>query len=124
MPKSKIIFRRLDDIGLREPLRPGILVKKLCEKGSAQKLDVGYMWYETGTKGRKHYHDTEELQLVLYGTCTVKDIEDKDRILKAGETFLCPPGPSGTHGIRNSGDFPMCLLYIYPTQNYQTEYLE
>ena len=60
MSKSAIIFRRLDDIKLREPLRPGILVKKLCERGSAEKLDVGYMWYETGTKGRTHYHDAEE----------------------------------------------------------------
>jgi len=50
MSKSEIIFRRLDDIRLREPLRPRILVKKLCEKGSAQGLDIGYMWYETGTK--------------------------------------------------------------------------
>jgi len=117
MTKSTMIVRDLVDIP-NETERVNASMKLLVDKRNAENLRVGYMWWKPGSKVDMHYHDVEELQLILYGNGRLTDCEGKRHPLRAGTMFHCPPGESGAHQIENTSQFPLCLLFIYPRQTF------
>jgi quercetin dioxygenase-like cupin family protein len=121
MPKSTVVVQNLEEIPLRDPPRDYARIKMLCDPRNAEHLLVGYMWWKPLSKGGMHYHDVEELQLILYGNGRLTDCDGNQYPLRAGTMFLCPPGEGGAHQIENPSQFPMCLLFVYPTQDFQTE---
>ena len=116
-----MIVRDLEDIPLREPVGSHASTKILVDEHNAEHLRVGYMWWQPGSKGGMHYHDVEELQLILYGNGRLTDCDGSQYPLHAGTMFLCPPGEGGAHQIENTSQFSMCLLFVYPAQDFRTE---
>jgi quercetin dioxygenase-like cupin family protein len=123
MTNSTMIVKDLEDIPLREPVGTHASTKILVDEQNAEHLRVGYMWWQPGSKGDLHYHDVEELQLILYGNGRLTDCDGNQYPLRAGTMFHCPPGKGGAHQIENTSRFPMCLLFIYPKQTFHSERL-
>ena len=125
--RSTMLIRDIADVGLQPQTSPGVRTKRVCEKGTAENLLVGIMWWDAGSKlagVQPHYHSVEEFQLVLYGNATLTDCNRNTHPLREGVMFHCPPGIGGVHGIENTSDFPMSLLFAYPTQELEsTPYL-
>ncbi|MFC2020593.1 cupin domain-containing protein [Chloroflexota bacterium] len=125
--ENKIIIRNIEDIKIQPQIVPDVRKKIVCDESSADHLLVGIMWWDPGSKltgVQPHYHSDEEFQLVLYGNAKLTDCNGKNHPLSEGVIFHCPPGIGGVHGIENTSEFPMSLLYAYPTQEVQsTPYL-
>lgn len=120
--RNKIIIRNIEEIKPEPPRFPDVSAKMLCSKGNADSLYAGIMWWGAGSKlpgVQPHYHSAEEFQLVLSGSATLTDCNDKAHPLREGTMFLCPPGVGGVHGIENTSDSPMSLLFVYPSQDVQ-----
>ncbi len=120
---NRIIMRNIDDIGLEPQRFPKVRTKSICDKRNAQNLRAGIMWWEPGSRLtglQPHYHSVEEFQLVLYGSATLTNCNGEKSAVREGMMFHCPPGIGGTHGIENTGDFPMSLLFAYPAQDFET----
>ena len=123
MTEMTIIIKDVNDIpAITSTTGPGILVKLLLNEANSKSMRAGLMSFGPGTKSQSqpHYHSVEELQLVINGHATLEDCNGDKYPLKPGTIFLCPPGIEGVHGIENTSDFPMTLLFIYPSQDYQT----
>ena len=121
--RSTMIIQNIEDIKPEPPRFPGVSAKILCNKSNADSLYAGIMWWGAGSKlpgVQPHYHSTEELQLVLSGNATLTDCNNRAHPLSEGTMFLCPPGVGGTHGIENTSDFPMSLLFVYPSQEVES----
>jgi quercetin dioxygenase-like cupin family protein len=123
MTEMAMIIRDVKDIAVTTPpTAPGIFTKVLADESNSRSMRVGLMSWAPGTRSQTqpHYHSVEELQLVLHGHATLEDSNGDKYALRPGTMFLCPPGIEGTHGIENTSDFPMTLLFIYPRQVYET----
>jgi quercetin dioxygenase-like cupin family protein len=124
MPVPSMIIRDINDLPLRmPPTAPGIHVKTLLDESNSKSMRAGIMSWGPGTKSptQPHYHNVEELQVVLGGHATLWDCNNEPHPLKPGTVFLTPPGIEGTHGIENTSLFPMTLLFVYPTQDFTTD---
>jgi quercetin dioxygenase-like cupin family protein len=120
--KSSIFIRELEDFPI-EQRAPGVRTKRIADNKNAKLLTAGIMWWDPGTKLtgiQPHYHSVEEFQLVLYGNSTLSDCNGKKYPLHEGTIFQCPPGLGGGHEIENTSNFPMSLLFAYPTQDFET----
>ena len=121
--RSTMVIQNIEDIKLQPQRFPGVRTKRICEKGNAEHLLAGIMWWDPGSKlagVQPHYHSVEEFQLVLYGNATLTDCNRKRHPLREGVMFHCPPGIGGVHGIENTSDLPMSLLFAYPTQELES----
>ncbi len=123
MSRMTMIIKDVADIPVRTPpLSPGIIVKVLADESNSKSFRAGIMSWSPKTKSQTqpHYHSVEELQIVLHGHATLEDCNGKKHVLRPGSIFLCPPGKGGAHAIENTSDFPMTLLFVYPSQVYET----
>lgn len=88
------------------PFRAGR--KRLSRAGGGRLL--GYSLYRLDPGARTwpyHFqHVNEELFFVRRGYGELRTPEGT-RPLRPGDFVLCPPGPEGAHGIRNTGDGPL-----------------
>jgi quercetin dioxygenase-like cupin family protein len=121
MTKMTMIIKDVKDVPVRKPpYAPGIQAKILLDKSNSDSMLAGLMWWGPGAKMQPHYHSAEELQLVLHGHATLTDCNGDKHPLREGVMFHCPPGIGGTHGIENTSDFPMSLLFAYPSQEFES----
>jgi len=121
--RSKILLRSIEDIALEPQRSPKVRTKRLCDERNAEHLVAGIMWWDPGSRLdglQPHYHSVEEFQLVLYGNATLTDCNRDEHPLREGVMFHCPAGLGGVHGIENTSDFPMSLLFAYPAQEFET----
>ncbi len=121
--RNKIVLQNIEDIKPEPPRAPDVRTKLICKKGNAGSLYAGIMWWGAGSKLtgiQPHYHSVEELQLVLTGSASLTDCNRKTHRLREGVMFLCPPGVGGVHGIENTSDSPMSLLFVYPVQDLES----
>jgi quercetin dioxygenase-like cupin family protein len=121
--KSSIFIRELEDFPVEPQKSPDVRTKMICDKRNAANLTAGIMWWNPGGKltgVQPHHHSVEEFQLVLYGNSTLTDCNGDKYPLNEGTMFLCPPGIGGVHGIENTSNFPMSLVFAYPSQDYET----
>ena len=122
--RNKIILQDVKDVKPLTPEQfPLVSVKIICNKENADSLYAGIMWWQAGCKltgHQPHYHSVEEFQWVLSGNATLSDCNQRTHPLSEGVMFLCPPGVGGVHGIENTSDYPMSLLFVYPEQNPQS----
>ena len=121
--RPSIVFQNIEHIQLQPERAPGVRTKRVCEKGNAEHLLAGIMWWDPGSKLagiQPHYHSVEEFQLVLSGNATLTDCNGEKHRLREGVMFHCPPGIGGVHGIENTSDLPMSLLFAYPTQELES----
>ena len=75
-------------------------------------VELGATVYELGPANFTVYHfhhGSEELLIVLSGRPTLRTPEG-ERVLAEGEAVHFPPGPDGSHGIRNDTDEPVRLV--------------
>ncbi len=121
--RNKIVLQNIEDIRAEAPKVPEVRTKLICKPGNAASLYAGIMWWGAGGKltgVQPHYHSVEELQLVLSGNSSLTDCNGKTHRLSEGVMFLCPPGIGGVHGIENTSDSPMSLLFVYPAQDFDS----
>ena len=120
---QQIVLRNIEEIALEPQRSPHVRTKRLCDSKNAEHLISGVMWWDPGSRLdgiQPHYHSIEEFQLVVYGKSTLKDSNGAKHPLQEGVMFHCPPGIGGVHGIENTSDFPMCLPFAYPRQEFET----
>ena len=87
--------------------------KRLSRAAGARLL--GYSLYRVAPGDRMwpyHFqHVNEELFFVRRGYGQLRS-RDGARDLRPGDFVLCPPGPGGAHGLRNTGDVPLEILAL------------
>lgn len=87
--------------------------KRLSRAAGARLL--GYSLYRVAPGDRMwpyHFqHVNEELFFVRRGYGELRT-PDGARALRPGDFVLCPPGPGGAHGLRNTGDGPLEILAL------------
>ena len=77
--------------------------KSLVPRAGAQ-LGASLYGLEPGNFNVFHFHHgSEELLIVLRGRPTLRT-QEGERVLAEGEVVHFPPGPDGSHGVRNDGD--------------------
>jgi quercetin dioxygenase-like cupin family protein len=125
--KSSIFIRDIEDFKVEPQKSPDVRTKRIGNEKNADYLTAGIMWWGPGSKltgVQPHYHSVEEFQLVLYGNASLTDCNGEKHSLGEGAMFHCPPGIGGLHGIENTSNFPMSLLFAYPSQDFEsTPYL-
>ena len=120
---NRILLRNIEDIAVEPQRSPKVRTKRLCDERNADHLVAGIMWWDPGSRLdglQPHCHSVEEFQLVLYGNATLTDCNRDEHPLREGVMFHCPAGLGGVHGIENTSDFPMSLLFAYPAQEFET----
>jgi quercetin dioxygenase-like cupin family protein len=122
--RSEIVVKNIEDIKLDSHSFPDVRIKIICDGSSASNLFAGIMWWNPESKlppsEHPHYHSVEEFQMVLYGNSTLTDCNGKKYPLSEGVTFLCPAGIGGAHGVENTSDMPMSLLFAYSAQEFES----
>jgi quercetin dioxygenase-like cupin family protein len=63
-----------------------------------------------------HYHDIEELQFILFGSGVARDADSNEYPLFPGASVYCAPGPEGAHEFENTGDTPLGILFVFPSE--------
>jgi quercetin dioxygenase-like cupin family protein len=119
---SSIFISDVNDLPLRTPPIPGIPVKVLLGASNCRTMQAGLMSWSPGAKSQTqpHYHSVEEFQLVVAGHATLNDCNGDKHPLRPGTMFLCPAGEDGVHGVHNTSDLAMTLLFLYPQQDFET----
>ncbi len=113
--KSTLLCMELKDARFTQP-RPGMRRKVLVdEQTPTNSLISGFIVLDPGAKIPLHYHDIEELQFIVYGYGTIRDIDGTERPARAGTFLYCPSGPNGAHEFDNTGDLPLSLIFVYPS---------
>jgi quercetin dioxygenase-like cupin family protein len=64
-----------------------------------------------GGRAGRHTHPGEEISYVVEGQAELLVDGQAPRVVKAGESFVIPPGV--VHDARNSGDAPVRLVGVY-----------
>jgi N-methylhydantoinase B len=84
------------------------------ESDPSAMLTTGLSTYPKGTGAPLHTHNCDEQVTVLAGTAEV-EIEGEVTALVPFDSTYIPAG--SRHAFRNTGDDPMTILWIYPTQH-------
>ena len=87
----------------------------------AASLTIKEVTLHPGYEGRLHTHDVDIAIMVMSGAVQIVDDEDV-RTVRAGCTLLAPPGRP--HKLINTLWTPVQLLVTYPSNHWQTSYLE
>ncbi|MGH7549525.1 MAG: cupin domain-containing protein [Gemmatimonadota bacterium] len=85
----------------------------ISRRSGGRKLGAGH-WIVPPGKASVPYHAhlvNEELFFVRRGYGQLRTPEGV-RDVRPGDFFLCPPGPGGAHGVRNTGDGPLEILAL------------
>lgn len=77
-------------------------------------VTTGISTYPTGTGAPLHTHNCDEQVTLLEGEAEV-DVEGVVTSLRPYDTTYIRAGQA--HAFRNSGEGPMTILWIYPTQH-------
>ena len=87
----------------------------------AASLTIKEVTLHPGYEGRLHTHDVDIAIMVMSGAVQIVDDEDV-RTVRAGCTLLAPPGRP--HKLINALWTPVELLITYPSNHWETSYLE
>jgi uncharacterized cupin superfamily protein len=87
--------------------------KRIGRAAGARRLGVSQYRVAPGDRTWPYHfqHVNEELFFVRRGHGQLRT-PDGTRDLRPGDFILCPPGPGGAHGIRNTGDGPLDVLAV------------
>ena len=84
------------------------------DSDSTARITTGISTYPAGTGAPLHVHNCDEQVTILEG-CGEVEIEGAVTPLVPYDSTYIPAGRA--HAFRNSGDAPLALLWIYPTQD-------
>ena len=108
-----LTIHHLQNVQLLER-RPGLKGATLFDENTPTEfIFSGIFSLESGEKLDMHYHDREEIQHVIKGRASLRDVNNKEYKVSPGTTFFCPIGPNGAHEIENTGDDTFVCLYVY-----------
>ena len=100
----------------------GVKVRNLVnEESGAATTTVGELLLEPGGCLPRHYHYIEEVFYVVEGNGEVT-CGDETFPAGCGAAFLAPAGV--VHGFRSTTDKPWVVLFIYPTVNPKTIFVD
>jgi quercetin dioxygenase-like cupin family protein len=104
---------------------PGSQVEIVCDAQTpTAALLAGVNTLAPGASIPLHFHDHEELQLVLSGTGVALDSRGSRHPIEPGTAVYCAAGPEAAHGFVNTGDAPLAIFYAYPTPGGRAPSLE
>ena len=87
----------------------------------AASLTIKEVTLHPGYEGRLHTHDVDIAIMVMSGAVQIVD-DEAVRTVRAGCTLLAPPGRP--HKLINMLWTPVQLLVTYPSNHWETSYLE
>jgi len=91
---------------------PRIKTRVLTGGNEAENTAIWQQWIESNGHIPLHYHETEEVLLILEGEVSLT-IEDETSVVAAPATIIVPARQ--VHGMRPSGSSRVHLLAIFPT---------